>query len=379
MKNSSGINKILIFIIIILVVFFGLKAAGIGPFKLKSEGEVCKSMEDVAEKITEMLDEGKEGILTVYISDMKEEELTGINFYIDTLKGNVTDIKTMPYSPEKTKVELSVNRSDSIYVLDSILDNKPIPAEKTNAIKLEKKVREILDNNINLSMTAFDKELALHDYIVNNCQYGFFNDGSEWEYSAYGALVEGKAVCSGYAAAFDLLLKCAGLESRFVVGYASSSQRRLGESTTEESKRSSLKADNHAWNQVKIDGIWYNVDTTWDDPVGTKDMLSHMYFNIDDELMGMTHEWDADDYEKCDSMGANYYSKTGTDFHNGAELEAYANHFFTTGKKDFECKISGFDVNDETLQFMFGISGVNSVGYSMSEMGDYKILFIDVR
>ena len=379
MKNSLGINKILVIIIIVLAVFFISRLMGIGPFKAKSGDEVLGSMEEVAEKVTEMLDDGKEGKLTIYIGDMEEEELTGINFYLDTLKGNVTDIKTMPQSPGKTKVELNVNRSDSIYVLDSILDNKPIPEDKTNAIKLENKVREILDKNITDTMSAFDKELALHDYIVNNCRYGFFNDGSEWEYSAYGALVEGKAVCSGYAAAFDLLLKCAGLESRFVVGYAESSQRRIDDSSGEKSKRSTLKADNHAWNQVKIDGIWYNVDTIWDDPVGTKDMLSHMYFNIDDELMSMTHEWDEEDYEKCDSMGANYYSKTGTDFHSGAEMEAYANHFFTTGKKDFECKISGFEVNNDTLQFMFNINGVNSVGYSVSEMGDYKILFIDVK
>nr|MCR5293125.1 hypothetical protein [Eubacterium sp.] len=127
MKDSSKISKILIIFLAAVILFFVLKLTGIGPFGSKaSSGNVCKSMEDVAEKITEMLDSGEEGILTVYIKDINESELTGINFYLDSLKGNVTNIRTIPEAGY-TKVELSVNRSDDSYVLDSIIDGKEIP------------------------------------------------------------------------------------------------------------------------------------------------------------------------------------------------------------------------------------------------------------
>jgi Uncharacterized protein involved in cytokinesis, contains TGc (transglutaminase/protease-like) domain len=381
MKNSSLINKILIVVIVLLALFFVSKFTGIGPFGSKVPSkDVCTSLEDVADKINEMLDGGEEGILTIYIKDLNESDLTKINFYLDTLKGNVTNIKTTVQDSKLTKVELSVNRSDASYVLDSIRDRKEIPAEKTNAIVLEKKVKDILNKYVKFSMTDFEKELAIHDYIVNNCTYGFFNDGSEKEYSAYGALVEGKAVCSGYAAAMDLLLKCAGVESRFVVGYAESSQRQADNSNiSADNSRKNLKADNHAWNQVKIDGIWYNVDATWDDPVGEGPMLSHIYFNIDDELMSYTHDWKKDKYEKCDSMGSNYYGKTGTEFRSVPEMEAYCNYYFASGNKALECRINGFNVDNDNLQFLFGINGVNGVGYAVMEMGDYRILNINVQ
>ena len=61
----------------------------------------------------------------------------------------------------------------------------------------------------------------------------------------YGGLVEGKAICAGYALILNEALKYVGIKSQYVVGY-------------EQGK------DGHAWNQVQIDGKWYNVDATWD-------------------------------------------------------------------------------------------------------------------
>ena len=379
MKVSSKINKIILIALFILIAFCLCVFRGIGPFGSKSKN-TCNSMEEVAEKVTEMLNRGDEGLLTVYAKNINEDELTLINFYLDSLKGNVTNIRTISQGSDVIKVELQVNRSDDSYVLDAIKYGNAIPANKEKAKELEEKVKYILANYIKSNMTDFDKELAIHDYIVNNCTYGFFNDGSEIEYSAYGALVKGKAVCSGYAAAMDLLLKCAGVDSRFVVGYAESSQRQFDDSNikTEGVSKKDME-DNHAWNQVCIDGIWYNVDVTWDDPVGDGAMLSHVYMNIDDKMMSYTHDWNRKKYEKCESMSANYFRKTGTEFYSVAELESYCNYYFTKGEKLLECRINGFDVDNDNLQFMFGISGVNSVGYAIAGIGDYRILNLSAK
>jgi hypothetical protein len=64
----------------------------------------------------------------------------------------------------------------------------------------------------------------------------------------------GKSLCGGFADLFNALCENAGLESRFIQGYAKGS--------TNESNLQ-FDAPNHAWNSVKIDGKWYLVDVSW--------------------------------------------------------------------------------------------------------------------
>jgi len=103
-------------------------------------------------------------------------------------------------------------------------------------------------------MSDVEKLLALHDYLVINCTYdygNYLNGTIPWDsYTAYGALVNKTAVCNGYALAMADLIKHIGLN-----GYVVASQ-------------------NHAWNLVYVDGNWYHIDTTWDDPV---------YYTVDDD------------------------------------------------------------------------------------------------
>ena len=66
-------------------------------------------------------------------------------------------------------------------------------------------------------------------------------------YTSYGAFVNHNAVCQGYALAFKVLMDRAGIPCCYV----------------------SSDAINHAWNMVRLDGNWYHVDVTWDDPIYT--------------------------------------------------------------------------------------------------------------
>ena len=103
----------------------------------------------------------------------------------------------------------------------------------------------------NLKGTDYQKILYIHDYLIGSIEYD-----STYEqigtYSIYGSLVAKKSVCEGYAKAFKYLLNCAGYECELMQGVATNSS---GES------------ENHAWNCVKINDIWYEVDVTWDDPI----------------------------------------------------------------------------------------------------------------
>lgn len=70
--------------------------------------------------------------------------------------------------------------------------------------------------------------------------------------TAAGALVDGKCVCEGYAHAFQLLCEAAGIDCVCILGDATSNGETEG----------------HMWNAVRIDGIWYYVDVTWNDTTG---------------------------------------------------------------------------------------------------------------
>lgn len=67
--------------------------------------------------------------------------------------------------------------------------------------------------------------------------------------TAAGALVDGKCVCEGYARAFQLMCEKAGIDSVCI----------LGDSTA------NGKTEGHMWNAVRIDGVWYYCDPTWND------------------------------------------------------------------------------------------------------------------
>lgn len=149
--------------------------------------------------------------------------------------------------------------------------------------KADKKANKILKKIIKKSMTKKEKCKAIHDYIATHCEYSAGNANSCR--TAYGCLVEKKAVCQGYTAAFNLLAKKAGIDSIAVTGTATNSS-----GDTEE----------HAWNMVRIgDDIFY-IDVTWDDPVykGTSagSYVRDKYFMVDDVTMSSDHSWNPRNY-----------------------------------------------------------------------------------
>ncbi|MDF2543320.1 MAG: copper amine oxidase-like protein [Herbinix sp.] len=148
--------------------------------------------------------------------------------------------------------------------------------EMRNAV--DAKVSSIITKVIKKNMTDREKAKAIHDYIVTNCEYDYKNYKnntlSPEVYTAYGALINKKAVCQGYSAAFNLLAKAAGIKSITVSGTAGGP---------------------HAWNFVLIDGKYVYIDTTWDDPVYTdgssSKTISYKYFAVSAKTLAKDHTW----------------------------------------------------------------------------------------
>lgn len=107
----------------------------------------------------------------------------------------------------------------------------------------------------------YEKEKYIHDTLLRRLNY---NLRAEMNQSAYGALVNGQTVCAGYARAFQYLLQQMGIPCYYCTGYA---------------------GENHAWNIVKLEDGYYNVDLTWDDAEGGE----YAYFNKTDQDYADTH------------------------------------------------------------------------------------------
>ena len=131
--------------------------------------------------------------------------------------------------------------------------------------EIEKVKNQIISN---LKGTDYQKILYIHDYLINNIEYDstYAASGS---YSIYGALVGKTCVCEGYAKAFKYLANSAGFECEIMQG---------------EATNSSGVTESHAWNCININGTWYGVDSTWDDPIVTggrgtvSDNIKYKYF-----------------------------------------------------------------------------------------------------
>ncbi|MCI3918823.1 DUF5050 domain-containing protein [Paenibacillus sp. TRM 82003] len=147
---------------------------------------------------------------------------------------------------------------------------------------------EIVDRLIEPGMSDFEKLKALHDYVVRNVTYDFTNymNGTvpKESHTAYGALVNGIAVCEGYSLSLEMLLNKAGIENIHVYGTANSYKGGEG----------------HTWNMVKLDGRYYHIDATWDDPANdSSPYVSYGHFLVDDSLMEKAHQWDRSSYPQA--------------------------------------------------------------------------------
>lgn len=169
-------------------------------------------------------------------------------------------------------------------------------------------VNNFIMSHIRPNMTDFEKEIEIIKYLVTTVTYDidelsndsyFINDS----YKAYGALVNHKAVCSGYAKAFDLMAKMCGLSTTIVTGEAINSASQNGA---------------HAWNQIYLDGEWYNVDVTFEDPITNiilpANQLFNNYINCTDVEFSSNHIRETGHSCTATKYGKNvvaYYLNTG--------------------------------------------------------------------
>lgn len=131
-----------------------------------------------------------------------------------------------------------------------------LPAEKAEALSA------LSGTLFTDSMSEYEKVRAIHDYLVTHVDYDYANLEAgtlpDTAFTVEGALLLHSAVCEGYARAFSYLCRQAGIEEVLVYGTADDG----------------TGVETHAWNQVCVDGNWFNVDVTWDDPLMNGELVT---------------------------------------------------------------------------------------------------------
>ncbi len=150
--------------------------------------------------------------------------------------------------------------------------------------EINNKVDKILNENVNNNMPPKEKIRAIHDYIINHTEYDKLkyenkNDDTYKSNTAYGVLIEGYGTCNGYADAMEIFL-----DKMNVINYKISNEE-------------------HIWNLVYLDGKWYHLDLTWDDPISDININRDTYFLIStktlEKINDGTHTFDKNIYSEA--------------------------------------------------------------------------------
>ncbi|MBR6789803.1 MAG: hypothetical protein IKM31_02905 [Oscillospiraceae bacterium] len=225
---------------------------------------------------------------------------------------------------------------------------------------------------VDMAASDYEKVRTVFEYLVDTIDY---DGGDENCRDIYGALVEQKAVCAGYAAAAKYLLDRLDVPCMTVTG-------------------DTLEGEPHAWNVVWVDGVPYHMDATWGDPSFDSDtVVPDGYRNYHYLLMTTEeiHRRKIIDESVCPvplcSADDDYYVR------EGLELQAYPGNIgeifvnaYLSGESwvtvSFDESVSLADVEymlfecDEFYDF-FDAAGVEigSISFSTHETANYLTVF----
>ena len=164
-------------------------------------------------------------------------------FYIEFSKLYL-NIETTTKGNKKT-YKVFINSGENENYLTSGLTSQKIK-EELNEIE---KIKLYFTNN--KKSNTYENIKMVHDYLVDSIEYDQTISQANI-YDIYGALINKKSVCEGYAKAFKYLMDSINIPCVTVSGKGTNSEG---------------NTENHAWNYVRINGMWYAVDCTWDDPI----------------------------------------------------------------------------------------------------------------
>lgn len=140
-------------------------------------------------------------------------------------------------------------------------------------------IENLIQNEIKNDMNTFEREEALFNGLMEGITYSrklvngtYITHATPLSHTLWGGIVDGKAVCDGYAKSLMYSLNIVGIPNKIIMGTAA--------------------GEDHAWNLVKLEDDYYHVDLTWADQDENTIGVLPSYFNELDSFMEKSHQWD---------------------------------------------------------------------------------------
>ncbi|MBQ8298751.1 MAG: transglutaminase domain-containing protein [Clostridia bacterium] len=193
---------------------------------------------------------------------------------------NVTEVvirdgDNTPVSGAQIKPYTRQEYMDSKRVMDKLLEDIPMPQTPEEQVGVVNKVCKRLADHIVYDRYAITEEGKKDSELQKTCR------------NLYGGLTQGKSVCAGYADILRNTLSCVGIESKYIQGFP----KDKGEA-------------GHAWNQVKINGRWFNLDLTWmNEKIRSSEEVPNNILKLDEEFTDhqMYSEYRTRSEKKCNT------------------------------------------------------------------------------
>ena len=263
---------------------------------------------------------------------------------------------------DMAKITYSFTYSPNYRILRAYEDSSLLPVLDNDELAALTKASAIVGEIITDDMTDYERELAIHDYIVANYQYDVAaatDAGANVvrTHSITGMLIDGKGVCEAYSNTFMLMCKMAGLDCELATG--------------------TLDGVKHQWNIIRLGGEYYNVDLTSDDPVpDVPGRVRYNCFNLSDEEISQTHILDEGN-TPCTGVRYNYYNYNNLVVTSRDSLLMLLNDKLDRGIRDITFKTGGgyilYDASDvKAAAEGRGLNSVTVVG----EYGKEGIFYV---
>lgn len=208
---------------------------------------------------------------------------------------------------------------------------------------------EFIANRItNTQASDVEKEIAIHEFLCRNIQYGYCDTGNEMgskiSQSAFSTLFERKGVCKGISMLFKCLADLVGLKV-FVV----------------EGELFDQEWESHAWNIIAINGMYAHVDLTHDICIYQNNrVLVYEGLNFSDNDAGNTYRWERKKFPACNGSVIGFYEKNNLIVNDETQLKEIISRHISKGSKVIYFRIQkgsemAFRDKDDIVQLVMDV------------------------
>lgn len=225
-------------------------------------------------------------------------------------------------------------------------DEKDIKKKQS---EIQEAASKIIEDIIKDGMSQDEKRLAIYEYLENNSEYdmealedceskGYMkqkDDKFEDLFNAYGIIVKKKGVCMSYAEAYKLLCDLSKVDCIVATGYLDGNLP-------------------HAWNMVKIDNDWYQIDSTNN---GKTTGVPYFLYEASSEIADKTSfkldelfelDEDLEQFASKDDK-YEYYTKNKMAVNSMSEYKSVLENEIDSNSDKFIVRYSGTDFSEDEL------------------------------